>query len=611
MPLGLDELAGERLGLLILLAASVAAGWLTLNLEARPNVSLLALPAALAWWQLGLQAALACAVAGALAGNILRRTPPVEALLGALRVGLAALGASALSSVVPPAGASFGEVFAPVAGSPVGELTIGAVLRAALWLVTGSTIDLALDWAYQRVRPTRKAANERATRLDLPFALALVPLVVVFHGTYRALGWEPQGVLLGGLFAALLVVRTYTNLRTLHAALERLYTVVDEQRERLDTLVTHSGEAIFTVDPALRIGTANPALEALLALPAGEIEGRPCAEVCHFEDESGVRLCPERCPLVQAQREGQPVSVGVIYQAPEQPPKHVLLTYAAVTEPAGDLRLGIGIARDMTAQREAERLREEFVSLVTHELRSPLTSSTGYLDLLKRTLERAPISAGRDTSKVLGYVERIQGAERHLLRLVDNLLDIARVERSELPLDVGEVRLGLLVTEVLDGLALQAAQKQITLRREGEHELPATWTSDLYVREIVGNLVSNAIKYTPEGGSVTVRLSRVPGQSAEDLGTAEIAVADTGYGISEQDLSRLFGKFFRSGRPEIRKERGTGLGLALSKQMALRLDGDIGVTSALGVGSTFTLRLPLVPVPAETETAEPPAQVAV
>ena len=82
------------------------------------------------------------------------------------------------------------------------------------------------------------------------------------------------------------------------------------------------------------------------------------------------------------------------------------------------------------------------------------------------------------------------------------------------------------------------------------------------------------------------------------------AVADTGYGMSPEDLGRLFGKFFRSGRPEIRKERGTGLGLALSKQMALRLNGDISVTSTLGQGSTFTLRIPLTPVPAEAEMAE-------
>ena len=597
----------------ILLAASIAAGWLTLNLESRANVSLLALPAALAWWQLGWEGSAICALLGALAGNVLRRAPLLDTLAGTLRVTLAALTAGAVAGLAGGPSVTLGELLSPLAGLPVGEITVAEIARIAVWLLVISAVDLGLDWAYQRAFPARRTQHERTTRLDVPFVAALLPLVLVFHATYRALGWEPQGVLLGGLFAALLVVRTYTNLRTLHAALERLYAVVEEQRGRLDTLVTHSGEAIFTVDPKLRIGTANPALEALLGRPAAEIEGRACAEVCHFEDETGVRLCPENCPLVQAQRDGRPVSVDVVYQETEQPPKHVLLTYAAVAEPDGALRLGIGIARDVTAQREAERLREEFVSLVTHELRSPLTSSTGYLDLLKRTLERAPISAGLDTGKVLGYVERIQGAERHLLRLVNNLLDIARVERTDLPLDVEEVSLGRLVSEVLDGMALQAAQKQIALRREGEQELPPTWTSDLYVREILSNLLSNAIKYTPQGGAVTVRLSRTPLPTAGELGAeqAEIAVSDTGYGMREEELGRLFGKFFRSGRPEIRKERGTGLGLALSKQMALRLGGDIGVTSSVGQGSTFTLRIPLAPEPAAPTDAEEPAHVAV
>lgn len=598
MPSALEALTGERLGLAILIAASVATGWLTLNLEGRPNVSLLALPAALAWWQLGWEASALCAALGAVVGSAVRRAHMLDGLAGAARVGTAAVAASAIAGLIGSGDTRLDSLWPALESIPVGALTVVEIARAAVWLLVLSAVDMALDWGYQRALPLRRGLNERTTRLDVPFVAALFPLALLFHGTYRALGWEPQGVLLGGLCAALLVVRTYTNLRTLHAALERVYVVVDEQRERLDTLVTHSGEAIFTVDSALRIGTANPALETLLGRPAAEIEGQACAAICHFEDGNGERLCPDRCPLVDAQREGKPVSVDVVYQEAEEPPKHVLLTYAAVSEPDGALRLGIGIARDITAQREAERLREEFVSLVTHELRSPLTSSTGYLDLLKRTLERAPISTGLDTGKVLGYVERIQGAERHLLRLVNNLLDIARIERTDLPLDLDEVHLGRVVGEVLDGMALQAAQKQIALRREGEEELPVTWTSDLYVREILGNLVSNAIKYTPEGGTVTVRLSQAAGATPDGRHEAEISVADTGYGMSEQDLSRLFGKFFRSGRPEIRKERGTGLGLALSKQMALRLEGDITVTSAVGEGSTFTLRVPITPVPA-------------
>ncbi|HEU5315937.1 MAG TPA: ATP-binding protein [Chloroflexota bacterium] len=605
-PAALD---GERAQVGVLLLASVAAGWLTINLDQRASVSLIGLPLTLAWWQVSVPAAQLSALVGTLIGNATRRAGLTGSLAGAARLVVAATAAGAAAGAVGGSQSEVGALLPSLAELPLGALTIAEVLRAAVFVAALSAVDWLLDWVDTRLAPAGRAATERLMRTDLAFSALLFPLALVFHGTDRALGWQPQGVLLGGLFAALLVVRTWLNLRTLHQALRRLYGVVAEQRERLDTLVTHSGEAIFTIDPALRLSTANPALEQLLDRPSEALVGRACAEVCHFEDEHGTRLCPERCPLVRAHREGQPVSIDVVYQRAEQPPKHVLLTYAAVGEPDGRLRLGIGIARDVTGQREAERLREEFVSLVTHELRSPLTSSTGYLDLLKRTLERVPISAGLDTTKVLGYVDRIQGAERHLLRLVNNLLDIARVERADLPLDVGAVRVEKVAAEALDAVALQASQKKIMLMREGEgwgDALPPVWTSELYVREILGNLVSNAIKYTPEGGRVTVRLRRVPAPAApsteEDEApreVVELSVTDTGYGMSEQDLSRLFGKFFRSGRPEIRKERGTGLGLALSKQMAERLGGAITVTSELGKGSTFTLRLPLTHVRAE------------
>ncbi|CAA9296646.1 MAG: Phosphate regulon sensor protein PhoR (SphS) [uncultured Chloroflexi bacterium] len=643
-----DDVSGAQLDFVVLIAASAAAATLALHFEPRRNVSLLLLPVGLTWWQLGAPAAVVAAGFGSLFGNAARRGPVFGSVAGAARLTLAAAAGAWLAGAAPLDGTaafpldSSRALPQPASGA---ELTLPDLARFAMFVVSASGIDTVLDWLDRRLHPGGWAGVVALARTDLLFNAALLPLAVVFQAIYLTLGVERQGIMLAGIFGVLLVVRTYANLRTLHDAMGRLLRTVQEQRERLDTLVTHSGEAIFTVDPQLRISTTNPALEQLLGLPPDAILGRACADVCHFEDQHGARLCPERCPLIQAQRDAAPVSVDVIYQQPDQLPKTVLLTYAAANDAAGKLRLGIGIARDITAQKENERLREEFVALVTHELRSPLTSSTGYLDLLHRVLDRAPVSAGLDTTKAISYVERIQNAERHLLRLVNNLLDIARVERADLPLDLGEVRLGKLVDDVLDGIASQAAQKSIDLRREGDPELPPTWTSDLYVREVLSNLVSNGIKYTPEGGAVTVTLHRLAagevtrGEAPDLLGQptgpslpngvskpsgldsgdhanqpdlVEISVCDTGYGMSEDDLRRLFGKFFRSGNPDIRKERGTGLGLALSKQMAERLGGTINVRSTLGEGSTFTLRLPLRPVPADAaEVTAAPAGASV
>jgi PAS domain S-box-containing protein len=589
----LDSASDAQVAFLILLLATCAAAWLTLHFEARRNVSLLIVPVTLAWWQLGAPGAIACVAFGTLFGNAVRRAPVAGSFAGAARITLAVVAGCFVATVV-------GVTALPSAGATPGGadavLSVPHLVRAALFVLAVGAVDLALDWLDQRLHPERQAATGQLTRTDLAFNLLLLPLIVLFEAIYLALGYERQGVMLGGVLMLVMVVRTYTNLRTLH-------TLVSEQREKLDTLVTRSGEAIFTIDPSLAISTANPAMEHLLGVPADQILGRACAEVCHFEDAQGTRLCPERCPLVAAKAAGEPLSVDVTYQAPDHPPKALLLTYAAVTAPNGDLRLGIGIARDMSAQREAERLREEFVSLVTHELRSPLTSSTGYLDLLRRLIERSPISSGFDAQRAISYVGRIQGAERHLLRLVNNLLDIARVERTDLPLDLAEVHLDEIIDEQLDLVAPQAQEKRITLNREVPPDFPVIWTADLYVREVLGNLISNAVKYTPEDGTVTVRLREEPDRMAV------VEVTDTGYGMSPEDLGRLFGKFFRSGRPEIRKERGTGLGLALSKQMAERVGGRIDVQSELGKGSTFTLRLPLTPVPAEAAHETVPISV--
>jgi PAS domain S-box-containing protein len=196
------------------------------------------------------------------------------------------------------------------------------------------------------------------------------------------------------------------------------------RRHKLATVFTQSAEGIYTVDGDLRIGGANPAMADLLGLPVTALEGRPCAAVCHFEDAAGERLCPGRCPLRLAWTERRPVTQEVIYQHPEQFPRTLLLTYAAAGDAQGRLELGIGILRDISGQKEAERLRDEFVSLVTHELRSPLTISLGYW-----TVKRSSALARRATQcgALRYFVSRIEGAERPL-RLVNNLLEIGRVE---------------------------------------------------------------------------------------------------------------------------------------------------------------------------------------
>jgi signal transduction histidine kinase len=290
-----------------------------------------------------------------------------------------------------------------------------------------------------------------------------------------------------------------------------------------------------------------------------------------------------------------------------------LVTYSAVTGTGGELDVGVAVGRDVTAQREAERLREEFVSLVTHELRSPLTASLGNLDLISRLLTRSADAEELDAARVQTLVERVKSTERHLVRLVNNLLDLARVERADLPLELDEVDAGEIVAREVAAVEGQVVAKRLTVAVDMPPTGLVIRTSGLYLGQIVGNLIANAVKYTPPEGRIAigVAINVLPGPIAQAPSVPmppperwlEVRVRDTGYGIGDQDQARLFSRFFRSGREEIRRERGTGLGLALTKQMVDRLGGTISVQSALGVGSTFTVALPSLPVDSTEKAA--------
>jgi signal transduction histidine kinase len=172
-----------------------------------------------------------------------------------------------------------------------------------------------------------------------------------------------------------------------------------------------------------------------------------------------------------------------------------------------------------------------------------------------------------------------------MLRLVNNLLDLRRMESGVEQLQPAPIHVDRILQLVVAMARPRASEKQMTITLEVQPELRPVLTDELIVRRIVDNLLSNAIKYTPAGGSVRVTAK----QRADSV---EIAVIDTGIGLSEDEQQMLFQRFFRSSRPEARQERGTGLGLALVQESIRRIGGQISVKSQLGEGSTFTVSIP-------------------
>jgi signal transduction histidine kinase len=233
----------------------------------------------------------------------------------------------------------------------------------------------------------------------------------------------------------------------------------------------------------------------------------------------------------------------------------------------------------------ANELQSDLFHLVTHELKNPLTAVLVYTQLAERALREAA------TDRLPTHVGGIERAAKGMQRLIDNLLQLSRLEESGGDVVAPEaVDLEALSMQVVGDLQALADQRHLTLQLDLPPALPSLWTSPLLLSEALSNLVSNAIKYTPEGGEV-----RVWAQHREPQQDIVVGVSDTGIGLSSEDLERVFTRFFRSADPRARLERGSGLGLALTRAIISRIGGRIEVDSKLNSGTTFRIALPHKP----------------
>jgi CheY-like chemotaxis protein len=256
--------------------------------------------------------------------------------------------------------------------------------------------------------------------------------------------------------------------------------------------------------------------------------------------------------------------------------------YAEVRSYSQDLERKVA---ERTAEMErANRAKSEFLANMSHELRTPLNSIIGFGDLLKLQ------HAGPLNPKQMRYLQNIQAGGVHLLNLVNDILDLARIEAGRLVLNRARVTVAPLVAQALEAVRPEAEKKELLLAAELEPELPAIAADPLRLRQILANLLSNAVKFTGSGCRVTVRARRIP------LDLLEIQVEDTGIGIAPEDLHRLFQKFEQLETGASKSYQGTGLGLALTRRLTEMHGGSIAVHSAgRGCGSTFTVRLPIDP----------------
>jgi signal transduction histidine kinase len=238
------------------------------------------------------------------------------------------------------------------------------------------------------------------------------------------------------------------------------------------------------------------------------------------------------------------------------------------------------LERQRTAAEEANRAKSSFLAVMSHELRTPLNAIAGYVQLLEMGIH------GPVTEAQLGALDRIARGQQHLLRLINDVLNLARIESGRVEYMVEDVDVPELMAAVTPMVEPQMAAKELAF--EVNAHAPPVRADREKVQQILINLLSNALKFTPAGGRITVDAGGVPGQPS----TVFLSVSDTGIGIPPEKQGSVFEPFVQVDMSRTRRSEGTGLGLAISRDLARGMGGDLDVRSRDGGGSVFTLTLP-------------------
>jgi PAS domain S-box-containing protein len=406
---------------------------------------------------------------------------------------------------------------------------------------------------------------------------------------------------------------------------------VEEERMRLDqrlrdqhfytrSLIESNIDALMTTDPRGIITDVNKQMEALTGCTRDELIGAPF---------KGFFTDPDRAEagIHRVLTEGKVTNYELTARARDG--KCTTVSYNATTFHDRDRRLqGVfASARDVTElkryeqtlqQKNAElenasRMKSEFLANMSHELRTPLNAIIGFSEVLKDGI------LGDLTEQQCGFVSDIFGSGKHLLSLINDILDLSKVEAGKMSLDLEPVELSPLFANSLSIIREKAAARKIRLATHSIGDPGTVQVDARKLKQIVYNLLSNAVKFTPEGGHVTLRAGRVPRSRVGVLsgGLAgrtfplpdndfadflEISVRDSGIGIAADDLGRLFTPFTQIDGGLARKFEGTGLGLALVKLLVELHGGTVAVESGVAEGSCFTVWLPVRPLRARSFT---------
>jgi PAS domain S-box-containing protein len=394
-----------------------------------------------------------------------------------------------------------------------------------------------------------------------------------------------------------------------------LYRLIREQAERLGSMLRVQQEdasksqaileavadGVMVVNAQGRVVLLNAAAERILGTRRDEIVGRPTDDLLGLYGPAGITWATQlRRWLMSASARSE---VPTLEQHLEIEGRHVAVHVAPVS--LSDEYLGtVSIFRDMTKEVEADRAKTDFVSTVSHELRTPMTSIKGYADLMLLG------AAGAMNENQKRFLSIIKANADRLSVLVNDLLDISRIEGGRVELDIKPQQLKELIDTVANSLRGKIEEKSLKLVVNLPPTLPQVMADRDRAIQVLTNLVSNAYQYTRPGGRITVTATlaepHAPGTSqgyASPRGESavQVNVTDTGIGIAPENQAKVFDRFFRADDPDVQEFSGTGLGLAIVKNLVEMHHGHIWLESELGRGTTFSFTLPVAYIEPTTE----------
>lgn len=382
------------------------------------------------------------------------------------------------------------------------------------------------------------------------------------------------GVVVSASIAVAVYLQLTLNTKAHHLAEEMMSDLI-LSREQFRLLYDNSPIPYFLLDERGFIHNPNKAALRFFGATQDKLE-----EVEFFDHIIKDEKMERSFPILQSKVErGIPVSREEMQVTPVHgDPRWVLTSIFAVDRQAPLAHKRLVSMIDITEAKEIDRVKTDFVSLASHQLRTPLTAVKWYIDLLltSNTIEVSDV--------VRDYLQKIYVGNQRMVDLVSTLLNVSRIEMGTVPIEVGTFTLEEVARDVLDEVSKIAAEKQIPVHTQFENILPVQSDKNL-VRIAVQNLLTNALRYTPNEGHVSVSAT-----CTSD--TCSLSVEDSGCGIPPEAYDKLFSKMYRADNAKKIEAKGTGLGLYMTKAFVEKLGGSIDFTSVLGKGTTFTIHIP-------------------